>query len=51
MKRPQEYIANYQRAGGRGAFPDYYTAKRDAVIMRDLLRKNIVWAEHKERAP
>ena len=41
---------HYQRAGGRGAFSDYCTAKHDAVIMRDLLRKNIVWAEHKELA-
>jgi chemotaxis protein methyltransferase CheR len=50
MKRAQEYTSNYQRAGGRGAFSDYCTAKHDAVIMRDLLRKNIVWAEHKELA-
>jgi len=51
MKHAQEYTANYQRAGGRGAFSDYYTAKHDAVIRRDLLCKNMVWAEHKEPAP
>ena len=46
VKHMREYTANYQRAGGRGTFSDYYTAKHEAVIMRDFLREKIVWAEH-----
>ncbi len=46
LKHMRDYTANYQKAGGRGTFSDYYTAKHDAVIMRDFLRKSITWAEH-----
>lgn len=42
----QEHTANYQKAGGKAAFSDYYTARGDSVILRDVLRRNIVWAEH-----
>lgn len=46
LKHMREYTANYQKAGGKGEFSSYYTAKHDSAIMRDFLRANIVWAEH-----
>ena len=46
VKHMREYTANYQKAGGRGDFSQYYTARHDSVILRDVLRSNIVWAEH-----
>lgn len=46
IRKMREYTANYVKAGGQAAFSDYYTAKHDAVILRDGLRRNIVWAEH-----
>jgi chemotaxis protein methyltransferase CheR len=42
----RSYTANYQRAGGKNAFSDYYTANYDGVIMNSALKKNIVWANH-----
>lgn len=42
----QRYTANYQKAGGRGAFSDYYVAKHAGVILRDFLCRRIVWADH-----
>lgn len=46
IRQMQENTANYQKAGGRAAFSDYYTAQGDSVILRQFLRRNIVWAEH-----
>ncbi len=46
LKHMREYTANYQQAGGQTAFSNYYTAKGDSIILRDALRRNIVWAEH-----
>lgn len=46
IRNMQEHTANYQKAGGRTAFSDYYTAHGDSVILRRTLRRNIVWAEH-----
>ncbi len=46
IRNMQEHTANYQKAGGRAAFSDYYTARGDSVILRDFLRRNVVWAEH-----
>ncbi|MBI2269412.1 MAG: protein-glutamate O-methyltransferase CheR [Bacteroidetes bacterium] len=40
----KEYTINYQRAGGKESFADYYTSKYDMVIMDQSLKKNIVWA-------
>ncbi|MGH8176553.1 MAG: CheR family methyltransferase [Steroidobacter sp.] len=42
----QDYTRNYQAAGGRGEFSTYYTADADAVVMRSLLRSNIVFGVH-----
>ena len=46
IDRIKEYNQNYQKAGGRESFSDYYTAKYDAAIMNSLLKKNIVFSQH-----
>lgn len=45
-KLMKEYTANYQLAGGKESFSDYYTSSYDMVIMNSDLKKNIVWANH-----
>ena len=42
----QGYTANYQAAGGRQAFSDYYTAAYDAAIFDKSLRNNVTFADH-----
>lgn len=42
----QGYTANYQKAGGKQAFCDYYTAAYDAVIFDKTLTDNITFADH-----
>lgn len=42
----KEYTENYQRAGGKTSFSDYYTAKYDHALFRPSLRENIVFAQH-----
>ena len=42
----REYTANYQRAGGRGTFSEYYTASYEHAIFRPSLRKNLIFAQH-----
>lgn len=44
--RIKEYTLNYQEAGGKDSFSNYYTARYDAVIFDAALKKNIVFAEH-----
>jgi chemotaxis protein methyltransferase CheR len=39
-------ILNYQQAGGRQLFSDYYHADYDSVIMESTLRENITFANH-----
>jgi len=46
LQRMRDYTANYQRAGGVADFSAYYTAKHEGAILRDFLRRDIVWAEH-----
>lgn len=40
------HTANYQQAGGKRAFSDYYTAAYDAAIFDKSLRENITFADH-----
>lgn len=40
------YTYNYQKAGGKEAFSNYYTSNYNMVIMDSALKKNIVWANH-----
>ncbi|MGH4139775.1 CheR family methyltransferase [Clostridium sp.] len=42
----KEYTHNYQKAGGKTSFSDYYIAKYDSVIFETSLKKKITFAEH-----
>lgn len=42
----QEYTGNYLKAGGRGSFSDYYTARYEHVIFKPSLKENLVFSEH-----
>jgi chemotaxis protein methyltransferase CheR len=42
----KEYAANYDRAGGTGAFSSFYTAANGKVALDQSLRRNIVFAQH-----
>jgi len=42
----REYTENYQRAGGKRAFSDYYTARYQQVLFRPALQENLVFAQH-----
>ncbi len=42
----QEYSRNYQLAGGRGPFADYFTADSESVVFRRQLRDNVVFGTH-----
>lgn len=42
----KEYTVNYQMSGGKEPFSDYYTSGYNIVIMKQALKKNIVWANH-----
>lgn len=40
------YTQNYQEAGGKESFSDYYTSSYEMAIMDQELKRNIVWANH-----
>jgi chemotaxis protein methyltransferase CheR len=40
------YTTNYQKAGGAASFADYYTARYDFAIMRNSLKKNVLFSVH-----
>jgi chemotaxis protein methyltransferase CheR len=40
------YTANYQKAGGKASFSDYYKAKYNSVMFDKSLKQNIVFAAH-----
>lgn len=42
----KKYTQNYQKAGGKADFSDYYTARYDNVIMDAGLKRNVVFADH-----
>lgn len=46
LRSMKSTIANYQSAGGKGAFSDYYHADYDSVIMDASLRENVTFANH-----
>jgi len=46
IDRIKEYTSNYQAAGGKRSFSDYYMANYDSVIYDQSLKKNLVFAEH-----
>ena len=42
----RRYTRNYQLAGGRRSFSDYYTAAYDAAILDKSLRARVTFADH-----
>lgn len=40
------FTASYEKAGGRCAFSDYYTAAYDAAVFDKTLRDNVTFADH-----
>ncbi len=46
IRNIKEYTANYQKAGGKESFSDYYHANDELVIFNKNLNRNIVFAEH-----
>ena len=46
MAEMQKYTRNYQKAGGKASFADYYTARYDRALLAADLKKNIVFAPH-----
>jgi chemotaxis protein methyltransferase CheR len=42
----QEYTRNYQGAGGKHSFAEYYTADSEFAIFRPALRENVIFAVH-----
>ena len=46
LKSMREYTGNYQKAGGKRSFSEYYTARYDSAILRPSLRDNVVFSQH-----
>ncbi|WP_345537150.1 protein-glutamate O-methyltransferase CheR [Variovorax defluvii] len=46
LEAVRRYTANYQRAGGTGAFSDYYTAAYDAARFDLSLCADVIFADH-----
>ncbi|HEU4718457.1 MAG TPA: protein-glutamate O-methyltransferase CheR [Bacteroidia bacterium] len=46
VEKMKEYTMNYQKAGGKRAFSEYYKAKYNSVMFDRELRTNIVFAPH-----
>lgn len=46
LVRLQEYAANYDRAGGKQRFSDYYAATPRGARLAERLRENVLFAQH-----
>ncbi len=46
LENMRTYTANYQAAGGRRAFSDYYTAAYNAALFDRSLCENVTFADH-----
>ena len=46
LERMRLYTENYQKAGGRRAFSDYYTAAYDGALFERALVENVTFADH-----
>ncbi len=46
LRQMQGFTRNYQQAGGRASFSDYYSAKYGKAIISKDLKEKIVWAVH-----
>ncbi|MDM8533118.1 protein-glutamate O-methyltransferase CheR [Clostridiaceae bacterium HSG29] len=46
MEKVKKWTKNYQEAGGKKSFAEYYIAKYDSVIFDSALLKNVTFLEH-----
>ena len=46
LERMRLYTENYQKAGGKRAFSDYYTAAYDGALFDRTLVENVTFADH-----
>jgi len=46
LENMRAYTANYQAAGGKRAFSDYYTAAYNAALFDRTLTENVTFADH-----
>ena len=46
LDRMRAYTANYQKAGGKSSFSNYYTAAYDAALFDRKLCENVSFADH-----
>ena len=46
IKEAKQYADNYQKAGGRASFSDYFHARYERIKLNDDLKKNITFANH-----
>ena len=46
IDQARQYSRNYQLAGGKGSFSDYYHARYEALALNNSLKKNITFANH-----
>jgi len=46
IEQIKKYTTNYQSAGGKESFADYYTAKYNSIIIKHTLKRNILFSEH-----
>jgi chemotaxis protein methyltransferase CheR len=46
LRSMQEHTAAYHRAGGKRDFSSYYLADHESAIMREELRRQIVFSQH-----
>ncbi len=45
-KNLEQYATNYDDAGGEGALTDYFTVKYNSILVKEELKKHIVFAGH-----
>jgi chemotaxis protein methyltransferase CheR len=46
LHKMQAYTKNYILAGGKKSFSEYYSADSEAAHLNDILKKNMVFAQH-----
>ena len=46
LQNMKSYTSNYQKAGGKKSFSDYYVAKYDSALFNRELKQNVVFSSH-----
>ncbi|TJY42139.1 protein-glutamate O-methyltransferase CheR [Cohnella pontilimi] len=46
IERMKQYTQNYQKAGGKASFSEYYSSESGVVLLKPELRANLVFARH-----